>query len=99
MFSKIAALILGTVGYCSGAAFSYDFILDAPKYVIPPNMTGQVHIIDQSMLVVNVTAGSETVLRGYNAWTYSGAHHQWLVARCARAECADASCCLRILGY
>lgn len=34
-------------------------------------MTGQTHIIDQSMLVVNVTVGSETVLRGYNAWTYS----------------------------
>ena len=53
------------------ACFPCDFMLDAPKYVILPDMSGQTHIVDQSTLVINVSVGSDTVLRGYNAWSHS----------------------------
>jgi hypothetical protein len=57
---------------CSTAvSFPFSVSLAEPAYVILPDTSGQTHIIDQSMLVVNVTEGPTTVLRGYNAWIHT----------------------------
>lgn len=48
--------------------FNCTIVLEEPTYVLLPDTTGHTHIVDQSLLVANVSLGTTTILRGYSAW-------------------------------